>query len=97
VAHRSGGEFLPAIVSTFVRRGVAIEFDSVSTHRSIGPVIPRHRPRLATAGPFDMTATPSEGDDTLTDSRFAQLLRLLKLVLTVLMLVISLWEALGSA
>jgi hypothetical protein len=44
-----------------------------------------------------MTATPSERDDTLTDSRFAQLLRLLKLVLTVLMLVISLWEALGSA
>jgi hypothetical protein len=37
-----------------------------------------------------MTATPSERDDTLADSRFAQLLRLLKLVLTVLLLVLSL-------
>ena len=44
-----------------------------------------------------MTATPSERDDTLTDSRFAQLLRLLKLVLTVLLLVLSLWDALGLA
>ncbi|MFC7082368.1 hypothetical protein [Halorussus caseinilyticus] len=44
-----------------------------------------------------MTATTSERDDSLTDSRFAQFLRLLKLVLTVLTLAVSLWKATGLA
>ncbi|WP_256468579.1 hypothetical protein [Halorussus gelatinilyticus] len=42
-----------------------------------------------------MTATKSEGEPSLTDSRFAQLLRLVKLVLTVLTLAVTLWRASG--
>jgi hypothetical protein len=52
---------------------------------------PRHRGTIA------MTATASERDDALTDSRFAQSLRLLKFVLSVLTLAVSLWKALGLA
>lgn len=40
-----------------------------------------------------MTATASARDDSLTDSRYVQLLRVLKLLLTVLTLLVSLWKA----
>lgn len=43
-----------------------------------------------------MTATASERADSLTDSRFAQWLRLLKLLLTVLTLLVSLWKAVAG-
>ncbi|WP_255457537.1 MULTISPECIES: hypothetical protein [Halorussus] len=44
-----------------------------------------------------MTATASESEESLTDSRFARALRLLKLLLTVLTLAVSLLKALGLA
>ncbi|WP_435176263.1 hypothetical protein [Halorussus sp. AFM4] len=44
-----------------------------------------------------MTATASESEEPLADSRLARSLRLLKLLLTVLTLAVSLLKALGLA
>lgn len=43
-----------------------------------------------------MTLTSTERDDALADSQLARWLRLLKLLLTVLMLAVSLWKALSG-
>ncbi len=62
--------------------------------RGLSP-LPDAAPRRR--GPSAMTATASESEESLTDSRFARALRLLKLLLTVLTLAVSLLKALGLA